>query len=183
MGHLMDTIRIYTIGHSNRSIEDFLTLILSFGIETLADVRSRPGSRAFPHFDRDRLAQSLPDKGIAYHWMEELGGLRRRMKGFDSPNGGLTSPAFRAYADYMSSEAFRDASAELLALAEESTVAVMCAEALYWRCHRRLLSDYLVANHVEVIHIIEKGKSTPHTMTPQARIVPGGIVIYPVSDE
>ena len=183
MDHVTDTTCIYTIGHSNRSIEDFLTLILSFGIETLADVRSRPGSRAFPHFDRDRLAQSLQDKGIAYHWMEELGGLRRRIKGFDSPNGGLTSPAFRAYADYMSSEAFLDASGKLLSLAERSTLAIMCAEALYWRCHRRLLSDYLAANHVEVIHIIEKGKSSHHTMTPQARVVTGGIVIYPGSDE
>lgn len=176
---LKGTMRIYTIGHSNRSIDDFLALLERFGIQTLVDVRSRPGSRSFPHFNRENLAQSLLDNGITYLWMEELGGLRRRVKGFDSPNMGLTTPGFRAYADYMGSQAFQNAVTRLQSAASESTAAIMCAEALYWRCHRRLLSDYLLANGIEVLHILGDRRPTPHSLTPEARIAPGGVLFYP----
>ena len=177
------SIHIYTIGHSNRSIDDFIELLDRFEIQTLVDIRSRPGSRTFPHFNRENLVRSLLLNGIVYHWMKELGGLRRRVKGFVSPNMGLTSAGFRAYADYMGSEAFQDAAAKLQSCASESTTAVMCAEAPYWRCHRRLLSDHLVANHVEVLHILGDGEPTLHTLTPGARVVSGGIVCYPAAGE
>jgi len=172
-------IRLYTIGHSNRSFEDFLALLKNQDIQTVADIRSLPGSRKFPHFDRENLEKLLPDQGITYVWLPKLGGLRRKARGIDSPNLGLTSPGFRNYADYMMSGEFRDGVQELLTIASKSVTAYMCAEALYWRCHRRLLSDYLVAAGAEVLHILGARSLRPHEMTRGAVITSGRDVIYP----
>jgi len=174
-------IRLYTIGHSNRSFEDFLALLKNWEVQTLADIRSLPGSRKFPHFDRENLEKLLPEQGVTYVWLPKLGGLRRKAKGLDSPNSGLTSPGFRNYADYMISEEFRDGVQELLTIASKSVTAYMCAEALYWRCHRRLLSDYLVAGGAEVLHILGPKSLRSHEMTRGAAVTSTGDVIYPAA--
>jgi uncharacterized protein (DUF488 family) len=171
--------RVYTIGHSNRSYAEFLELLKEYDIKTLVDIRSLPGSRKFPHFDQKNLQETLPVEGIQYVWMKELGGLRHSSKDFVSPNSGLTNAAFRAYADYMMSEEFHMAIEKLLSLAVSSTTAYMCAEAVYWRCHRRLVSDYLVANGQEVLHIMGKTELTPHRMTDGAVLTSNGLVLYP----
>ena len=160
-------IRIYTIGHSNRSLEDFLALLKEFDMQALADIRSQPGSRKFPHFNLENLETVLPAHGMRYIWLPKLGGRRKTRKGFDSPNMGLTSPGFRSYADYMGEEEFRQGVVELLSVASESRTAYMCAEALYWQCHRRLLSDYLVAQGVEVLHILGS-RTSDLTRSPRA---------------
>lgn len=175
--------RIYTIGHSNRSMEEFLALLKKFGIHTVADIRKLPGSRMFPHFNGENLADVLPTNDIKYVWIRELGGLRHRVKGADSPNKGLNNAGFRAYADFMDTEEFRDAVGRLLALAFESTTAYMCAEAVFWRCHRRLLSDYLVANGAEVLHILSRSTLTPHTVTKGAVVMSNGRILYPPRDD
>jgi uncharacterized protein (DUF488 family) len=172
-------ICIYTIGHSNRSLEDFLALLKEFDIRALADIRSQPSSRKFPHFNRENLETVLPGYDVNYLWLPKLGGRRRTRKGFDSPNMGLTSPGFRSYADYMSEEEFRKGVGELLSIASESTMAYMCAEALYWRCHRRLLSDYLVAQGVLVRHILGHKSLRAHEITEGAVVTQEGNVIYP----
>jgi uncharacterized protein (DUF488 family) len=129
MTHLdSHALRIYTIGHSNRSFEEFVSLLEAFGIHTLADIRSFPSSKKFPHFNRANLEKALPVLGIEYLWIPKLGGRRRVVKGFDSPNTGLVSPGFRAYADYMDTERFREGVDELLSVARKSATAYMCAE-------------------------------------------------------
>jgi uncharacterized protein (DUF488 family) len=169
---------IYTVGHSNRSFDEFLALLRRFEIETLVDIRRFPGSRKFPHFDRNNLESVLPVEGIRYIWMEGLGGMRRPLKGFDSPNVSLSSPGFRAYADFMSTEEFRHVVNHLIALASGSRTACMCAEALYWRCHRRLLSDYLVANGVQVLHIMGHKEPVLHRLTKGVHITARREVLY-----
>lgn len=172
-------IVLYTLGHSTRSLEEFLSLLSRQGIQTLADIRSLPGSRKFPHFDRENLERVLPEHGVAYVWLRALGGLRRVRKDFDSPNAGLTSPGFRAYADYMASDEFLTGVQELLQIAAGSVTAVMCAEAVYWRCHRRLLSDFLVAHGVEVLHMLGPKSLQSHRMSQGAMVTPQKTVIYP----
>ena len=176
-------ISIYTIGHSNRSWEDFIALLEKFAIRTVADIRSLPGSKKFPHFDRENMEKSLLDLGLKYVWFPKLGGLRRARKGFESPNIGLTNPGFRAYADYMATPEFLKGVAELLMVASESATAIMCAEALYWRCHRRLLSDYLAGHGIDVSHILGINDLTPHKMTQGAIITPEGHVLYLAAKE
>jgi len=171
-------ISIYTIGHSNRSWDDFIALLEKFAIRTVADIRSLPGSKKFPHFDRENMEKALPDCGLQYIWLPSLGGLRRVRRGFESPNIGLTNPGFRAYADYMATSEFLEGVEELLVVASESATTVMCAEALYWRCHRRLLSDYLVAHGVDVSHILGLQNVIAHKMTQGSVITPGGQVMY-----
>ncbi|MBM3301461.1 MAG: DUF488 domain-containing protein, partial [Deltaproteobacteria bacterium] len=166
---------IYTIGHSNRSFGEFIALLRGHGIKTLVDIRTIPRSRAFPHFDRENLEKALPVEGIRYVWMKSLGGLRRPLRGFDSPNMGLSSPGFRAYADFMSTDEFRKAVKVLFALASSSLTACMCAEAVYWRCHRRLLSDYLVAQGVQVYHIMGSKEPAPHKTTRGACVSQAGL--------
>jgi uncharacterized protein (DUF488 family) len=173
------SICIYTIGHSNRSLEDFLALLKEFAIQALADIRSQPGSRKFPHFNLENLEAVLPGHGVKYLWLPKLGGWRKTRKGFDSPNVGLTSPGFRSYADYMAEAEFRKGVGELLVVASESKTAYMCAEALYWQCHRRLLSDYLVAQGMEVLHILGPKNLRPHKITEGALVTQQGNVIYP----
>jgi uncharacterized protein (DUF488 family) len=176
-------ILIYTIGHSNRSWEDFTALLKKFEARIVADIRSLPGSKKFPHFDRENMERALPDNGLKYIWLPKLGGLRRIRKGFVSPNTGLTNPGFRAYADYMATPEFQDGVEELLLTASEATTVIMCAEALYWRCHRRLLSDYLFAHGIEVLHIQGINDVIPHQLTQQATITPQREVIYPGVDQ
>ena len=171
-------LRIYTIGHSTRSMDGLLDLLEEFGVTLLVDVRRFPASRLLPHFNRQALSEALQRRGVDYLWIEALGG-RRGGGGRDSPNAGLRSAGFRAYADYMASDEFRAAVDELLSIAGQATAALMCAEALYWRCHRRLISDYLHAHGVEVCHILGVGKLAPHVLTDSAVVAPDGTVSYP----
>ena len=169
---------IYTIGHSTRSLEEFLALLRQHEIELLADVRSYPSSRKFPQFNQAALAEALSREGIEYRWYRALGGRRHGAPLADSPNRGLRSPGFRNYADHMRSADFQAAAADLRALARSRRLALMCAERLYWRCHRRLLSDYLSAQGDEVLHIESADRLLPHELTPGARSE-NGEVTYP----
>jgi uncharacterized protein (DUF488 family) len=173
------TLRIFTIGHSNLSFEQFVSLLKEFGICLVADIRRYPSSRKFPHFNRQVLCKLLAAENIEYQWVEALGGRRHTGKNDTSFNVGLKSPGFRNYADHMGTDEFRTAVQELLSTAATSPAAVMCAEKFYWKCHRRLLSDYLVAKSVEVAHIIGPGKSSGHKLTPYAVATETG-VIYPL---
>ena len=176
--HLKNDISIYTFGHSNRSWEDFIALLEGFAIRTVADIRSLPGSKNFRTLIVKMWEKHYLTRELINVWLPKLGGLRRVRKGFESPNIGLTNPGFRAYADYMAASAFQEGMKELLILASESTTAIMCAEALYWRCHRKLVSDYLMAHGIEVQHILGLNKLMPHTMTHGAAITPEGHVLY-----
>jgi uncharacterized protein (DUF488 family) len=174
------TLRIFTIGHSNLSFEQLVSLLREFEIRLVADIRRYPSSRKFPHFNRPNLCEKLEAENIDYLWLEALGGRRHAPKNVESFNAGLRSPGFRSYADYMATKEFRNAARELLSAAGKSRTAFMCAEKLYWKCHRRLLSDYLTARGVQVVHILDSGKSSTHTLTPDA-VVREGKVIYPPS--
>ncbi len=162
-------IQIWTIGHSTLPINDFIAALASRAITALADVRSFPGSRRYPHFNKTELAQSLAAAGIRYVHMPELGGRRRPRK--DSPNTGLRNTGFRGYADYMETDSFRAGIDQLLEIARSSRTAIMCAEALWWRCHRSLISDYLTSKGVAVTHILSAAKTEPHRYTSAARII------------
>jgi uncharacterized protein (DUF488 family) len=174
-------LTIFTVGHSNHSFEEFISLLEAYEIRIVADIRSFPGSRKFPHFNRADLEASLPEYGVEYLWIPKLGGRRSIRKGFESPNIGLTSPGFRAYADYMATEEFPDGVNELLSAALRSRTAYMCAEALYWRCHRRLLSDYLTAQGIEVLHIMGPKNLVAHKLSKEAVLTAEGGVIYPAT--
>jgi uncharacterized protein (DUF488 family) len=166
---------LYTIGHSTRSFDEFLGTLQAHSIHTLVDIRSTPMSRRLPHFNRESLEQTLPKSGIRYIWMKELGG-RRKKTLEDSPNVALRSPSFRNYADHMLSGEFQHAIAELINLAEESKTAYMCAERAYFRCHRMLVSDWLVAHGHEVVHIDGTGPLRPHKLMPEAQLVDGQLI-------
>ena len=167
---------ILTIGHSTRSIEDFLALLEAHGVRRLVDIRTIPRSRRHPHFGIEALPGALRDAGIAYTHMKGLGGLRHPRR--DSTNTAWQNAAFRGYADYMETPEFEQNLAELLDLAAKEQIAVMCAEAVPWRCHRSLLSDALTARGVPVEHIMSLTKRQPHKLTPFAR-VDGIRVTYP----
>lgn len=175
---------LYTIGHSNQPLEAFLDLLDTHGIRLLADIRRYPGSRKWPWFGRDSLPDSLAAKGIAYRHFPALGG--RRSPTPDSPNGAWRVPQFQAYADYMDTPEFREALDSLLALVPEGPVAVMCAEALPWRCHRNLLSDAVLARGVPVFHILGSGPLRPHAFPDFAKVNrkarPPRITYPPVED-
>jgi len=166
-----DKIELWTCGHSTRSIEDFIEALASFDVRVLADVRSFPGSRRYPQFNKESLKASLTQAAIDYQHFPELGGRRRALP--DSLNMAWRNESFRGYADYMETEAFRDGIQRLLEIARRSRAAVMCSEAVWWRCHRSLISDYLKAKGIEVNHIMGAGKSEPHPFTSAARIVNG----------
>ena len=168
---MTDQRSIWTIGHSTLSIEDFIDKLKSFDIEVLVDVRSFPGSRRYPHFNQGNVRASLIAVGISYEHLRELGGRRRARP--DSLNVAWRNESFRGYADYMETEGFREGIQRLLAIAGKQRVAIMCSEAVGWRCHRGMISDYLKASGIDVIHIMGSGKSDRHPFTSAARIVNG----------
>ena len=171
--------KLFTIGHSSRSFEEFRLLLKEFDIHSLADVRRYPSSRKFPHFNQDSLSELLLKHEIQYLWFESLGGRRSAQTKRNSPNMGLESPGFRNYADHMMTGEFESAVKELLSLTEMKSTAVMCAERFYWKCHRRLLSDFATSKGVMVFHILETGNLRPHTLTPSAVIKDEGTLTYP----
>jgi uncharacterized protein (DUF488 family) len=162
---------VWTIGHSTRSAEEFLQLLKSHDIVRLIDVRSFPGSRRYPQFNRETLATALASAGIDYQHLPSLGGRRRPNP--ESKNVSLRNAGFRAYADHMESAEFQEGIAVLKELAQTGRTAVMCAESLWWRCHRSLISDYLKADDWEVLHILNEQRAEPHSFTSAAQIVDG----------
>jgi len=168
---LKKELSVWTIGHSTLAIEDFLRLLQTSEIRVLADVRSFPGSRRYPQFNKDHLQSSLAANQIEYVHLPELGGRRRARP--DSINMSWRNESFRGYADYMETHGFELGISKLLDLAAQRRTAIMCAESLWWRCHRSLISDYLKVKGIEVVHIIAGGKSEPHPYTSAARIVDG----------
>ena len=164
-------LSVWTVGHSTLAIEDFIHLLERCEIRLLADVRSFPSSRRYPQFNKDNLQTSLAANRIEYVHLPELGGRRRARP--DSINMSWRNESFRGYADYMETGGFELGIAKLLDLAAQRRTAIMCAESLWWRCHRSLISDYLKVQGIEVIHISAGGKSEPHPYTSAARIVDG----------
>jgi uncharacterized protein (DUF488 family) len=162
---------VWTIGHSTRGIEELLAVLDAYGIELVVDVRRFPGSRRLPQFSGDALGASLEAHGIAYRWLAALGG--RRRPDAASTSTGWRHPAFRAYADHVATEEFAAGLMELLMLAQGLRTAVMCAEVLWWRCHRRIIADVLVVIGVEVIHIRDVGTAEAHRLELPARVVDG----------
>lgn len=169
---------IYTIGHSTHNIDEFLKILGYFNIRYLIDIRSFPGSRKFPHFNKENLEATLKENGIDYTHLKDLGGRRKAQK--NSKNIRWRNDSFRAYADYMETENFKKGIAQLEAIASKQITAYMCSEAVWWRCHRSMVSDYLKAKGWKVLHIIAQGKAEEHTYTSPARVT-GNQVFY--SDE
>ena len=168
---------LWTIGHSNRPIAEFVALLQESQISLLADVRRFPASRAHPHFNREALEQSLSEAGIAYRHFPELGG-RRSVRLPDSPNTGWRVEAFNAYADHMQSAEFQTARQQLADLAAHARTVIMCAEALPWQCHRRLIADAFLAAGWTVLDIMAPGKTPPHKLTDFAQVI-DDTVTYP----
>lgn len=166
---------LFTIGHSTRSLEELIGALQEHSIKTLVDIRAFPMSRRLPHFSRESLKRALPNAGIQYVWMKELGGRRKKTLD-DSPNLALRNESFRNYADYMLTEDFERGVSALLKLADQSPTAYMCAERLYFRCHRMLVSDWLVAHGHEVLHINDAGPPKKHELMNEARIVEGKLI-------
>ncbi|HYA60577.1 MAG TPA: DUF488 domain-containing protein [Candidatus Acidoferrum sp.] len=176
----IQSLRIFSIGHSNRTLQQLLEVLLTYDIEAVSDVRSVPSSRANPHFNKEVLDVVLPRSGIEYEWMGKgLGGFRHRSLE-QSPNAGWKVKGFRNYADYALSDDFSEALSKLEMLAEKRRTAYMCAELLYTRCHRRIISDYLTVRGWEVVHIIDHSHAMVHRITPFAKI-DGNKVTYPTS--
>ena len=166
---------IYTIGHSTRTLDELIAALRAHEIRTLVDIRAFPASRRLPHFNREALEKSLPDAGIAYHWLPALGGHLKRTRQ-DSPNVALRNDSFRNYADYMLTPDFEHGIDQLLAWANESRTAYMCAERVYFRCHRMLVSDWLVAHGHEVLHIDGTGPARAHHLMTEARLENGQLL-------
>lgn len=167
---------IFTVGHSNRGWSEFLQLLISFGIEHLVDVRTIPRSRHNPQFNQDSLPLALQQAGIRYTHLAELGGLRKPRP--DSINKGWQNESFRGYADYMQTPEFEAGLEKAIQISENEKIAIMCAEAVPWRCHRSLIGDALAIRNFQVVDIIGPGKSQPHRMTPFARVI-GSNLVYP----
>ena len=166
---------LYTIGHSTRTLDDLIAVLHAHKIETLVDIRAFPMSRRLPHFNRESLEKALSAAGIRYVWMKSLGGYRKKIRD-DSPNTALRHRSFRNYADHMLTPEFEQAIGELIRLAETSRTAYMCAERVYFRCHRMLLSDWLVAHGHEVLHIDDTGPVKAHTLMSEARVIDGELI-------
>ena len=173
---MASTGHIFTIGHSTHAIERFLSLLKAHEIATVADVRSYPASRRWPHFNQTELSSSLANGSIDYRWMKHLGG-RRHSKREQSPHTAWTHPAFRSYADYAESEEFGASLKELIEGAARKRTAYMCSEGLWWKCHRRIISDYLVVRGWRVEHIMPDGKLREHEVAPFARVA-GDRIVY-----
>jgi uncharacterized protein (DUF488 family) len=167
---------IYTVGHSTHPIDEFLRILNAHGIAQLVDVRTIPRSRRNPQFARENLPGSLTTAGIAYRHMPGLGGLRHPQR--DSSNTGWRNAGFRGYADYMQTPEFHDNLENLIELASSAPTAIMCAEAVPWRCHRSLIADALVARGIDVQEILTAAKSQPHALTSFAK-VEGSAITYP----
>ena len=167
---------IFTIGHSTRTLEAFQGLLRAHGVAQLADVRTVPKSRRHPHFAGEALSRSLPEAGVAYRHVAALGGLRKPRR--DSRNTGWRHESFRGYADHMQTPAFQDALDDLIAWSGGGATAIMCAEAVWWQCHRQLIADALAARGIAVRHIMSAASAPPHALTSFAR-VDNGRVTYP----
>jgi uncharacterized protein (DUF488 family) len=170
------TSTIFTVGHSTHPIEEFVDLLGAHGVSQLVDIRTIAKSRHNPQFWEEAMRESLPENGIAYQRLESLGGLRPTTK--DSPNGEWKNKSFRGYADYMQTDAFEAGLAELLALSQKKPTAIMCAEAVPWRCHRSLVGDALIVRGVEVLDIMTPKSARPHKLTSFAH-VEGTTITYP----
>jgi uncharacterized protein (DUF488 family) len=168
---------IYTIGHSTRDLADFSRVLQAHEIRLLEDIRAFPMSRRYPHFNREHLELWLPEIGCDYVWEKHLGGRRSpQMPAGESPNVALRNPSFRNYADYMLTAQFHDAVERLIRRAEKRNTVIMCAEYVYFRCHRMLVSDYLLAGGHVVLHILDEKPPIPHKLSKDARIVEGRLV-------
>jgi uncharacterized protein (DUF488 family) len=168
---------IFTIGHSTRDLADFSRVLQAHDIRLLEDIRAFPMSRRHPHFNREHLELWLPEIGSDYVWEKDLGGRRGKQMPLDqSPNIALRNPSFRNYADYMLSDTFHQATERLVERAEKARTAIMCAEQLYFRCHRMLVSDYLVSRGHNVLHILDEKPPKPHALTKEARMLDGRLV-------
>jgi uncharacterized protein (DUF488 family) len=187
MVHLDESLMahpFFTIGHSTHPLSEFVSLLQDSRIELLVDVRSIPRSRTNPQFNRDTLPDALASEHIDYAHLAALGGRRSSRKRDDpSPNGYWIVPAFRSYADYAMTSAFLDGFAQLLELGHRRRCAIMCAEALWWRCHRRIITDYLLLHGERVLHIMDAHHTVPATMTPGAQPQSDGTLIYPAERE
>lgn len=166
---------LYTIGHSTRPLEELIEALRAHQIRTVVDIRAFPMSRRLPHFNRDSLAETLPAAGIRYVWLKALGGYRKKILEA-SPNIAMRNDSFRNYADYMLTAEFEGAVDELVRLAEEAPTAYMCAERVYFHCHRMLVSDWLVSHGHEVLHIDGTGPVRPHKLTAEARMIDGRLI-------
>jgi uncharacterized protein (DUF488 family) len=174
------SVTVFTIGHSTRTFAEFGALLSEAKVEAIVDVRSTPRSRTNPQFSIDSLPGSLAELGIGYQHVPELGGRRHRARSAPpSPNTFWVNEAFRSYADYAATDAFSAGFATLQGLAHRSCCAIMCSEALWWRCHRRIISDYLLAQGTDVLHILGPHKTDPAILTPNARRLSNGKLIYP----
>ena len=173
-------VTVYTVGHGARDLATFLDLLARASIRRLVDVRTAPGSRKHPHFGKDALSASLETRGIEYEWRKELGGWRGARP--DSRHTAIRTPGFRGYADHMETEEFRSVRDRLIETAARTPTAVMCAESLWWRCHRRMLADALVGAGCRVVHIMEGGRLDEHRLHPAARLE-GGAPVYDVEED
>lgn len=162
---------VWTIGHSTRSLDEFLQLLDRYGLQAVADVRRFPGSKRLPHFGREALTATLAHCGIEYRWLPSLGGRRRPRP--DSPNTGWRNASFKGYADHLESDEFAAGFSELLELATHYRTTLMCAEAVWWRCHRALISDVLRVRGLQVIHVLSATHTVEHPFTSVARVIDG----------
>ena len=169
--------RVWTVGHSTRTLDVFLGILDAHGIGAIADVRRFPASRRHPHFARDALAASLSGTGIAYRWLPQLGG--RRTERADSPNTGWKNASFRGFADHLDTPEAAEGLAILRELAQARPTAILCAEAVWWQCHRQLIADVLKTEGTEVLHIVDATKSTAHPYSRPARVVDGRLSYPP----
>jgi uncharacterized protein (DUF488 family) len=176
------SLTVVTVGHGTLSAQAFVDLVRTAGVGAIVDVRSFPGSRRHPQFGRSEMERWLPDEGIEYRWERALGGFRKPQP--DSPNVALRHSSFRGYADYMSRPEFGDGIGRLVAQALqwlEGSVAILCSESVWWRCHRRLIADHLVlVEGADVRHLMHDGRVSPHRPAEEARLDPDGILVYDV---
>ncbi len=170
-------MNVWTIGHSTRSSSELTAVLASHGIEAVVDVRRFPGSRRLPQFNSDALAQALAKRRIDYRWIPALGGRRRSSP--NSPNSGWRHAAFRAYADYVATEEFADGLFDLMMIAGGLRTAIMCAEILWWRCHRRIIADVLTSLGIRVEHLRDEHPGDLHRLAPPARMLGGALTYSP----
>jgi uncharacterized protein (DUF488 family) len=168
--------RIATVGHSTRSLDDFIAVLRAHGVEQLVDVRRFPASRRHPHFSRESLERALGEIGVQYRWMEDLGGRRRRHAG--SPHTAWRVEGFAAYADYMETPEFERAAQELVRLAQQRSMVILCAEARPEQCHRRLIADWLTVRGIEVVHLLGPERTQLHRLPEFARVDAAGRLVY-----